>query len=63
MGNDFSKCLKHEANIDSTGQVNNDIIVEDHVQITNTTALMVLYGLYKDHMSQKRTTIDNDVQP
>lgn len=57
MGSSKSK----ETSIDSTGLINNNIMVEDHVQITNKTALTliyiliglrvfeILYIVYRDH--------------
>lgn len=63
---------KEVAKINSTGQVNNSIIVEDHIQIwkdgrTLLAVLVVLkifeilYVLYKEHIhSAKKRAVRND---
>lgn len=34
---------KEVAKIQSTGQINNNVVVQDHIQVTNKDLLMILY--------------------
>lgn len=66
------KLTKEEASITSTGQVNNNVIVEDHIQIWKDGRILlgallalkifeILYVLYKDHVrSAKKNAVRND---
>lgn len=67
MGGKESKDTK----VDSTGQINNNVIVQDHVEIVNRGVMVLyvilavqiiqlLYAIYRDHIrGTKKTAVRN----
>lgn len=69
MGTSNSKSTK----LDSTGQINNNVIVQDHVELVNKGVIMLYailavqiiqlaYAIYRDHVRGIKTQAKRDVK-